>query len=283
MRRLNQSKKRMKRWGAIILMLAALSFVYIRVCFDTNTFQVNRERFQNKKLPERTELNLLQITDVHSKVFGRDNEALIAQIRELDMDVIVLTGDLVDRKTENLSDAFYLIEQLIQINPDIYYVTGNHELENLKKEEFLAGLEKRGVTLLRNENTQYEKDGYVYQIVGVDDVSTGHEAMNAAFSNLDTEVYTILLSHAPAVVQKYPDFSADLVLSGHTHGGQVRFPLLGALVAPDDGFFPELQKGTYPLGEEQYLYIDSGLGTSELPIRFLNQSQISLITIEPED
>lgn len=96
---------------------------------------------------------------------------------------------------------------------------------------------------------------------------------------MNTDHYTVLLSHTPSITEIYEQIPADLILSGHTHGGQVRFPLIGALVSPDRGLFPKLDKGTYQLGAGLYLYIDSGLGTTRLPIRFLNQSQLSLITI----
>ncbi|GGP09306.1 metallophosphoesterase [Oceanobacillus neutriphilus] len=268
-----------KRIIFIVLLLAMLS-ITIKIYFDTATFKINREQFQSDKLEEGTELKVLQITDVHSRVFGKENGAVLEKVKELDADIIVLTGDLIDRKTENLEPALQFAEELVQLNPDTYFVTGNHEHGNPEKEAFLAGLADRGVIILNNKNTQFEKDGQLFNIVGVNDISTEHEDMSPAFADLDTDKYTILLSHAPIVVQKYPDVDADIVLSGHTHGGQVRLPFIGALVAPDEGLLPELQKGIYPLGDERYLYIDSGLGTSALPIRFLNQGQISLITIQ---
>lgn len=103
--------------------------------------------------------------------------------------------------------------------------------------------------------------------------------MEEAFAGIDGEHYTILLSHSPGITEKYDTLPADLLLSGHTHGGQLRIPIIGALVAPGQGLFPSLEKGTYELKENQHLYIDSGLGTSVAPMRFLNQSQLSLITV----
>ncbi|WP_339285820.1 metallophosphoesterase [Oceanobacillus sp. FSL K6-3682] len=282
MKKKTKIKSGLRKWIIFIVLLLAMLLVTIKIYFDTATFKINKEQFQSDKLEEGTELKILQITDVHSHVFGAENSAVLEKVKELDADIIVLTGDLIDRKTENLEIAYQLAEELVRINPDTYFVTGNHEHENLEKEAFLAGLKDRGIITLSNENTQFEKNGQLFNIVGVSDVSTEHEDMTLAFADLDTDKYTILLSHAPIVVQKYPDVDADIVLSGHTHGGQVRLPFIGALVAPDEGLLPELQKGIYPLGDERYLYIDSGLGTSALPIRFLNQSQISLITIQSD-
>ncbi|WP_080873956.1 metallophosphoesterase [Oceanobacillus timonensis] len=282
MKHTTKSKSRIKRRIIfIILLLMMLSFM-MKVYFDTNVFKVNKEQFSSTKLEAGSELTILQITDVHSGSFGEDNSEILEKVKDLDADIIVMTGDLIDRKTKDLDIALHLAEALAEVNPDTYFVTGNHEHENPEKDAFLTGLENRGVQILRNENTKVEKAGQLFNLVGVNDVSTAHEDMSLAFAGADPQNYTVLLSHAPSVVQKYPDVRADLVLSGHTHGGQVRMPFIGALIAPDEGLFPELQEGVYPLGTERYLYIDSGLGTSGLPIRFLNQSQISLVTIQGE-
>ncbi len=100
-------------------------------------------------------------------------------------------------------------------------------------EKFLSGLKERNVTILNNKNTQVTKKGVTLNFLGVDDVSTGQEDLEKAFNNIDQELYTILLSHSPGIIEKYNNIPADLILSGHTHGGQVRFPFIGALVAPD--------------------------------------------------
>ncbi|MFS0671651.1 metallophosphoesterase [Ornithinibacillus sp. 179-J 7C1 HS] len=252
---------------------------FVKAYFDTNVFKVNNVQFESLKLPSDFELRVLQISDVHNKVFGDNNEKLINMVEESNADFIVLTGDLIDRSTDSFRDVFLLVEEIKRVNQDVFFVTGNHEWENKRIEEFLVGLKERGITILSNENTQIRIDGTVINLVGIDNESTNHENMKLAFEKVDSDHYTILLSHSPGVVLKYDDIYADLILSGHTHGGQVRFPLIGAVIAPDQGFFPELDKGVFEFGEEQYLYIDSGLGTSIAPVRFLNQSQVSLIVI----
>ncbi len=156
-------------------------------------------------------------------------------------------------------------------------MSGNHEWGNPYMEKFLSGLKERNVTILNNKNTQLTKKGVSLILLGVDDVSSSHEDLKKSLNNINQDLYTILLSHSPGIIEEYDKkVPTDLILSGHTHGGQVRFPFIGALVAPDQGLFPEYDKGIFKTGPEQYLYIDSGLGTSVVPIRFLNQSQISL-------
>lgn len=203
---------------------------------------------------------------------------LLENIRLQEPDIIVITGDLIDRNTNNFSGAYNFVEELIRINPSIYFVSGNHEWENDNTKEFLQGLLKRNVVTLNNKNIPFDFMGTTINLCGVDDFHTNHANLEAATKYINRDFYTILLSHSPGIVtEKY--LTADLVLSGHTHGGQVRLPLIGGIVAPGQGFFPKLQRGTYNLGNGKYLYIDSGLGTSTMPIRFLNRGQVSLITI----
>lgn len=261
-----------------LLVLLILSFL-ARIYYDTNVFKVNRAQFYSNKIPEGSEFTVLQISDLHNKVFGDNNEKLINTVKKLNAEFIVITGDLIDRGTDKFENVFSLIERIKTINKDVFFVSGNHEWGNAYTEEFLNGLRERNVTILNNKSTQITVNNVTLNLVGIDDVSTNHENFQKAFNSMNHERYTILLSHTPNITEKYNDILADLILSGHTHGGQVRIPFIGALVAPDQGLFPRLDKGTYKTGPNQFLYIDSGLGTSIAPIRFANQSQLSLINI----
>ena len=270
-----RNKKRIMVYLAIIFIVFTASKTYI----DTNIFRINKVQLDTDKIPLGTEISIMQISDVHNKVFGNQNEKLIEAVKRNNADIIVLTGDLVDRKTSNYSNVFFLVEKLKEINRNIYFVTGNHEWENKYTEEILDGLSKRGITILNNKNTQITIGTTTINLVGIDNQSTNHENINLAFDGVSREFYTVLLSHSPTVVEEYQDIQVNLILSGHTHGGQVRVPLIGALIAPDQGFFPELDKGIFEISSKRYLYIDSGLGTSVVPIRFWNQSQISLVNV----
>ncbi|MFS0752409.1 metallophosphoesterase [Oceanobacillus sp. 1P07AA] len=190
-----------------------------------------------------------------------------------------MTGDIIDRKTKSLQDVFHLIEEITSFQKHVYFVSGNHEWGNNLRNELLTGLEQREVQILNNTSAEIMINGMKLNLVGIDDVSTNHEDMKKAFTNVNNQEYTVLLSHSPSVTDKYFDIDADLILSGHTHGGQVRLPLIGPIIAPDEGLFPKKTKGVYQLKRNQHLYIDSGLGTSLLPVRFLNKSQLSVIEI----
>ncbi len=268
----------MKKFIVFVLIVLIITFS-AKIYFDTNVFKVNIVQYQSNKIPKGSEVAILQISDFHNKMFENNNEELINTVKNLNADIIVITGDLIDRSTDDFKDVFSFVEGIKAINKDVFFVSGNHEWGNAHTEDFLDGLKERNVTILNNKNTQITKREVTFNLAGVDDVSTHHENIKKAFDTIKEEQYTILLSHSPNVIINYNHIPAELVLSGHTHGGQVRIPFVGALVVPDQGFFPKLDKGTYKFGQNQYIYIDSGLGTSIAPIRFLNKSQLSLIKI----
>ncbi|WP_066185909.1 MULTISPECIES: metallophosphoesterase [Gracilibacillus] len=274
------SKPFYKKKGFHLLTICLLLvMITVKVYRDTSIFKLNKMQLESEKLEKGDRFQILQLTDVHNKVFRDNNDKLVAEIEQTKADIIVITGDLVDRKTDELQDVLSLVDRLLEVNPQLFFVTGNHEWENCHYGLLMNELASRGVTILHNASEQVELNGVSVNLVGIDDASTEREDLRQAFHQVDTDQYTILLSHTPNVTQHYAGIPADLILSGHTHGGQIRFPIIGALVAPDDGLFPKLEKGLYPLGEQQYLYIDSGLGTTGAPIRFLNQSQFSLIEV----
>ncbi|WP_231495854.1 metallophosphoesterase [Paucisalibacillus sp. EB02] len=262
-------------WGSGVLLLSSLVKAYV----DTNIFKINSVPFRTRKIPSDAKISILQLTDVHNKVFGHHNKKLVAAVKESNADIVVLTGDLINRGTEDFTNMFSFVTEIVNVNQNVFYVTGNHEMGNENVEVFLMGLHERGVTLLRNHNTQITIGNSIINIVGIDNESTNHEDLGQAFDGVNKDRFTILLSHSPSVVENYASIPADLILSGHTHGGQVRFPLIGAIVGPDNSYFPVLDKGVFEFEQEQYLYIDSGLGTTGYPVRFLNQSQISLIEV----
>lgn len=273
--------KKGTKFIVISSILAAISAL-VKIYHDTNFFKVQPVKIQTKKLPKGSSFSILQLSDIHNKVFLNNNEMLLNKVNQLGADVIVLTGDLIDRKTRELSHVFYLVEKLVEINPRVYFVSGNHEWDNPKREELFEGLHARGVKLLDNKNQTITVANTRLTILGVADFTTQHADLAVAMQNIEQMNYTILLSHAPDISWMLAETAIDVTLSGHTHGGQIRLPFIGAIVAPGQGYFPSLDKGLYPMKNGKYVYVDSGVGTTWFPIRFLNQSQMSLIKIVGE-
>ena len=259
--------------------LATTISTMAKMFYDTNLFKVERINVDTSKIPKGSSFTILQLSDIHNHVFGDQNEMLIRKVKQLNASIIVITGDLVDRKTSDLSDVFHLVDELVAINKHVYFVSGNHEWGNLKSEEIFAGLKERKVTILDNANTTIQLDDMNFNLAGVADFTTAHDHLPEALNGIDETAYTVLLSHAPDIIGTFHEKPIDLTLCGHTHGGQIRFPIVGSVVARGHSF-TGLDKGLYPLQEGRYVYVDSGIGTTGLPFRFLNQSQCSLITVK---
>jgi hypothetical protein len=249
----------------VIFIVILFSLLLADIFYEVNFVKVNNIEIKSSKVKE--EIKIVQITDLHNKKFFNDNESIYRQIREINPDFIVLTGDMIDRKTKDYGYVYSFIDDLRKINYNIYYVLGNHELSHADINSYKEELEKRGVLLMDNR-IEFFKDISIYGVGYYDE----------EYPDLINEDFSLLLTHdARLAISDYHNF--DLVLSGHTHGGQVRLPLIGAVYAPEQGFFPKYAKGLYEIGDEK-VYIDSGLGNTFLSIRFLNQSQISFIEIK---
>ncbi len=265
---------RLAVFGIIIIGLLA-----VNIYFEVNFPKVKQVIIESEKIPTGAATKILQISDFHNWHPNDRHQKLLQKIRQLNPDLIVITGDLVDRKTTSFNNVFSLAQELVQINPHTYFVRGNHELANRGTELFLIGLANCGVRVLNNEHVVWSREHLTINICGVDYSGRGRANLDKTTKSTDTELFTILLTHAPAIIKVPAITRANLVLCGHTHGGQVRLPFVGAIIAPGQGFLPEYNKGIYHIGHHTTLYIDSGLGTSTLPVRFLNRSQVSLITV----
>ncbi|SHN10816.1 hypothetical protein SAMN05216179_1933 [Gracilibacillus kekensis] len=267
-------------WIALISII--LFSIIIKSYYDTHFVKIERLDITTGKLEENQSFTILQMTDLHNKQFNKGNQRLIDKIQSLDPDVIAITGDLIDRKTEDVEKALSFVEKIVEINPDTYFVSGNHEWGNPLHDVLFKGLEERKVRHLDNQNTKLEVGEIRFQLAGIGDPSTNHDSIEKALAGLDNNFFTVLLSHAPDVKEMPFPTPIDLTLSGHTHGGQISLPLVGSLIAPDQGLFPKYDKGLYQLNDKQQLYIDSGLGTSVIDARLFNQSQMTFITVKGE-
>lgn len=259
----------------LLFIIFLLSYIY----FEVNYIKVCSVSIESHKIPLNKSFRILQISDLHNKKFHKNNDYIISKIKILNPDIIVITGDIIDADTKDFDNVYNLIESIVRINSNTYFVSGNHEWRNINNKEFIKEITKRKVIVLNNLNTIYSKDNMIINLCGIDDSHSNHENTDLAFKNINSDYFTVLLSHSPNVIMKYTNLPANLVLSGHTHGGQIRLPIIGAIIASGQGFFPKYNKGIYNIHPSQVLYIDSGLGTRALPIRFLNRSQISLINI----
>lgn len=279
-----KTKAKKRTAAAVTLLLAAaiiLWLVITNIGIETTHVTVN-----NKKIPQEfSGFKIAQVSDLHNrKPWDKVTEA----IEKEKPDIIVITGDLVDSSHTDFDAAAEFINSAVKIAP-VYYVTGNHEawLDNF--EEFEKRLADLGVNMLDNKNIQISKDGAKINLAGVKDPDfterESFEGIQGAIvtenlkSLLNHEYYNVVLSHRPELFKEYVNMQANLVLTGHAHGGQVRIPFVGGLIAPNQGFFPDYTEGIYSKNGTD-MVVSRGLGNSVIPIRVNNTPELILITLQ---
>ena len=193
--------------------------------------------------------------------------------------MIAITGDLIDSRKTNIAVALAFAKEAIQIAP-CYYVSGNHEARVSEYRELKTGLVASGVTVLEDELAEIKVSGESITIIGVNDPSFSADYLAGDAAVMDEKLsafaaedagFTILLSHRPELFDTY--------LSGHAHGGQFRLPLIGGLVAPNQGLFPKYDAGLYSENHTNMI-VSRGLGNSIIPFRFNNRPEVVLIELK---
>jgi predicted MPP superfamily phosphohydrolase len=260
---------------SVIAVLLILLIVWI--IWSNVSIKVTHYTITSPKLPNNFDgFRIVQISDLHNTSFGKDNKRLLDTIRKASPDIIVITGDLIDFYHPNIEVSIAFIEDALNIAP-CFYVNGNHEFRLTNEyPSFRNQLQQLGVTVLEDNSILYEIGGESICIAGLSDyafVST--EFINATFQE---QTYNILLSHRPDHYEAYKQSIADLVLCGHTHGGQIRLPLIGAVKAPGQSLFPEYDVGMFQLNDTTMI-ISQGLGNSSIPIRFNCQPEVVVIEL----
>lgn len=258
---------------------AAVLIIAADMVFEISFPAVREININTEKLEKGKAVTLLQISDFHGSPSKKLVERLVKAAENAGPDAVLITGDLVDRDTEDFGNLYALVREIHSICPSIFFVSGNHELSNSQRKELLGKLADIGVVLLNNKGAVFRIDEAEINLCGVDDAYRHRDNITKAMRGADAGRYTVLLSHSPRIRDRLGQFSPDLILCGHTHGGQVRLPFIGAVIAPGEGLLPVYDKGMFELDQGSRLYIDSGVGTSKLPIRFLNRSQVSVIRI----
>jgi len=252
------------------LALATYSFA------ETKAIAITRYSIRINNLPPFFKgFTILHLSDLHSKWFGAGQDRLLEEIKKHRYDMVAITGDLIDKDNPDPEPGLQLVKNLT--DKPIYFVPGNHEWWS--GYHIRESLLKHGVKVLENRAEKFELGQQYIWVLGVDDPYLGRDDIQQAMTDVEERPPKILLAHAPGIYERAINSKIDLVLVGHTHGGQIRIPLIGALVAPGQGLFPEFVYGLYTTGSTKMI-ISNGLGESVLPIRFNASPEIALITLE---
>mgnify|MGYP001449062114 CR=1 FL=1 len=271
----------------IIISIIVIAIVLFCIWQD-NVIVTTKINYCNKKIPGGFDgFVVVQVSDLHNRNFGTGNRILLKKIREISPDIIVVTGDLIDRHKYDLDVALTFIAGAVKIAP-VYYVTGNHEGWSKKYRSISTGLQKLNVKVLDNADCEIKRGNDKITIIGLADpafLTTGHQdktdtsLMEKYLHNLghDTD-FKIALSHRPELFELYVQNGLDLVFSGHAHGGQFRLPLVGGLYAPEQGIFPQYTSGEYQKANTAMI-VSRGLGNSLFPVRFNNRPELVVVIL----
>jgi len=263
-----------------ILILILIIIILIPFCLYQNKHLViTTYTYESEKLGADLDgYRIVQISDLHNAEFGKENKKLLEIIRSCSPDIIVITGDLVDSNHTNVERAVAFVKEAVKIAP-VYYVTGNHEywLDPSENEQMMQGILAAGAYDLDDEAVRIEKGDSSFLLVGLDDQHLSDETLKNLLQEQKNEL-SIVLAHEPQYLQNYANAEADLVLTGHAHGGQIRLPFVGGIVAPDQGFLPEYTSGQYNNTDTEMI-VSRGLGNSIIPVRLFNYPEVVCVEL----
>lgn len=249
--------------------------------FNNNTIQVMSYGILSDKV--KNGVVVAHLSDLHEKLFGSENDQLFDKVAMLGPDVIAVTGDMVAHEKQKTINARYIEQfarELSKIAP-AYFVTGNHERKFDGQVERI--MEKNGVVVLRSGDLVRVHAGESdINLSGMDDSSfEDTDVLDAVSVFAGREGFNIFLAHRPEHYEQYLKKNIDLVLCGHTHAGQIRFPKIGTFAMSGQGFLPKYVEGEFTDGETTMI-ISRGLGASGYPtIRINNPPELVAVYIEP--
>ena len=267
----------------MILLLALLAALFVR--WDNTALQVTYFDPSFAALPEGFDgWRVVVLGDLHTAYFGEDNRDLLDAVRDAAPEQIFLVGDLLDAFHE-VPDGYAaaVADGLSAIAPT-YYVTGNHEWAIGGVPELKETLAEHGVTVLSNEFLELERGGDTVVLAGIDDPN-GYadqktpEALAAELYAAYGDPFWVLLAHRNNYFpEQYSLLGADLVVSGHGHGGLVRLPFTDGLVSVERTLFPSYTAGLYEENGSA-LFVTRGLGNTGSTFRLFNRPEVAVVTL----
>lgn len=279
----SRNKNKFKLTIIILLVLFIIAAFY-------NGLVVRDYVIKTDKLLANQSIKFVLITDLHSHLYGKEQQKIAKKIKDQNPDFIALAGDILDDEVPIYGTEVFL-DAIKDIAP-VYYVTGNHEIWTREVAKVKNLFKKYGVKVLENNYEEVSIKGIELIIAGAEDPdiipyerpdSNWYDEVEKGLLGVDNkDGYKILLSHRPELVNFYTTLNYDMVLSGHAHGGQVRIPfILNGLYAPHQGFFPKYAGGVYE--HENYTHVVSrGASFNPRLPRIFNPPEVVSITVQGE-
>lgn len=289
---------------AVLVILAAAAAA--EIFREIHCFRVRRYSLALPKLRRlEKEIRIIFLSDLHNKVYGKENDVLLRAVREARPDLILIGGDmLVGKAGITRQPAYDFVRKLPEICP-VFYACGNHE-QRMKEmpdryeysyPEYREKLRKQGVVFLENESRTIMIHGMKLNVSGLElPLSTYERFRKKRVDGTDVaerlgfwperktsggseKELQILLAHNPAYAEGYMEWGADVILSGHLHGGIVRIPGIGGVITPQAFLFPKYS-GEMTVEKDQAVIVSRGLGTHTIDIRLFNTPEVVLLTLK---
>ncbi|MBR3593910.1 MAG: metallophosphoesterase [Clostridia bacterium] len=276
----------------IILAAVLAAVITALIIFDNKRLKISRYTAASSRLPAEFDgFKIVQLSDIHGAVFGKENARLLGKISTEKPEIIVITGDIIDSRKPNIPAAEKLVKNLRKIAP-VYFVSGNHEARFTEWPTLKEKLEKNGAEVIDNSKKHLCRGDAKIALFGLRDPQfiTNYQLKNSIkaaeefISEFDKKEgeYSILLSHRPEIFETYVKHGFDVVFSGHVHGGQFRLPLLGGLYVPIQGLFPKYDAGLFEKNETKMI-VSRGIGQSIIPVRLGNPPDIVVTKLTKVD
>lgn len=244
-------------------------------------FELAEHRMPLENLPESFRgFRIVHLTDIHHGVYfpAEALKAVVELTNELEPDLVAVTGDFVTHSRAYIEPAAEILGGLMA-RDGVFAVLGNHDFR-VGANELSQALDRHGIQLLRNRHTQLRRGGASCYLAGIDDFRYRAD-LSSAMRGIPRTAPSILLSHNPRIIGAAAKLGVSLVLSGHTHGGQVRLPVVGSIYGRS-GKRSRFKSGRDSLGATQ-IYVSRGIGTVVVPVRYGCPSEIPHFVLEPDE
>ena len=261
----------------IVIALVATSWWLVhKALAEARSLTLTRRRLACPGLPPAFDgLRVLHVTDLHLDSGHSPAAAVLREADSLEPDLVMVTGDLVSTCC-GVDEGEQFLRAFANRWPT-YVVLGNSDQRAIRKRELIARWQETGATILVNERVEVKRNGSRIWIAGVDDPHQGRDSLELALRNVPPEDFALLLAHSPDIALRPRVEEADLVLCGHTHGGQVCFPWLGAIYTRTR-IARKYASGLHRINGATVL-ISRGAGSTKLGIRMHCPPEITLLTL----
>lgn len=286
---LHWSRRKFLKAGVAAVGAGALALGTDGVVFEANDPQLVRLEIPLTRLPAALDgFTIAQLSDLHYDRFFSTTpiRKAVSIVNALQPDLIALTGDFVTipafsdylhnaKKGAAAAEPCALAIAGLVARCGVFAILGNHDHDS-DPDRVIEALTAQGIQFLRNSSAAIEARGSRLWLTGVDDVLTGKPDLDVSLKGIPRSEPVVLLAHEPDYADQAAAYPIDLQLSGHSHGGQVRFPLIGAPILPD-------MAKKYPWGLRRIgpltLYTNVGLGTIRIAARLNCPPEITLLTL----